>query len=192
MNRLFSPFLIILGVVLILILGVGGCLVSGYNSLVEKEEQVEESWSQVDTVLQRRAELIPNLVETVQGYADHEREVFDRITQARSQLAGAGTPEEAMDANAELSSALGRLMAIREDNPELQASENFTRLQDELAGAENRIAVQRQRYNEAVSEFNAAVRGFPRNVLANMFDFETRERFQAEEGAREAPEVSFD
>lgn len=192
MNRQFLPFLIVLGIVVALILGGGACLVSGYNSLVEKEETVEESWAQVENVLQRRADLVPNLVNTVQGYAEHEEEVFTRVAEARSELLAAGTPEEAAEANAGLSSALGRLMAIREDYPDLQASESFTRLQDELAGTENRISTERRRYNEAVREYNSSIRQFPRNMMANMFSFEAKEHFEADEAAHEAPEVSFD
>ncbi len=192
MNRSFLPFAIVLGVVLVLILGTGACLVSGYNGLVNKEEEVEASWAQVENVLQRRADLVPNLVNTVRGYADHESEVFTRVADARSRLLAAEGPEEAAEANQGLSSALGRLMAIREDYPELRASESFTRLQDELAGTENRISTERRRYNEAVREYNTSIRQFPGSILAGAFGFEAKQHFEAEDEAHTAPEVDFD
>jgi LemA protein len=188
--------------------GILGCLVVGgglgavglivalmlagrYNALVTANESIDGAWAQVENVLQRRADLIPNLVETVKGFAAQEQEVFTRVADARGRLAGATSPREAAAANAGLTSALGRLLAISENYPNLKSNENFIRLQDELAGTENRIAVERRRYNEAVREFNAQVKRFPNNLLAGSFGFSEREYFEAEEGAEEVPQVEF-
>lgn len=162
-----------------------------YNGLVKKDVAVAEKWGQVQNVLQRRADLIPNLVQTVKGYAAHEKGVFESVAAARAKLAGARTPEEAMKANAEVSSALSRLLAIVENYPQLKADRTFTRLMDELAGAENRIAVERMRYNEAIRTFNTAVRTFPGNLLAGIAGFAVKPFFEAEAGAKEAPKVDF-
>jgi LemA protein len=170
----------------------GATLVGRYNQLVSGNESIEASWADVENVLQRRADLIPNLVETVKGYAAHEREVFENVAEARSRLAGATTPAEAAAANAGLTSALGRLLAIAESYPELQASQNFARLQDDLSGTENRIAVSRKRYNDAVRAYNVAVKRFPSNLIASLFGFGPRdEYFEAASGAATAPEVEF-
>lgn len=179
------------GVLVLLALVVGFSLVGRYNSLVTANENINSSWAQVENVLQRRADLIPNLVETVKGYAAHEKEIFEQVAEARGRLAGAASPAEATAANAGLSSALGRLLAIAENYPDLKANENFIRLQDELAGTENRIAVERRRYNDAVREFNTSVKRFPNNLLAGMLGFAEREYFEAEEGAKEVPQVDF-
>lgn len=162
-----------------------------YNELVSAEEQVDAGWAQVENVLQRRADLIPNLVATVQGIAAHEQAVFTAVAEARSRLLGAQGPAEAGEADAALSSALGRLLAISERYPELRSSESFLRLQDELAGTENRIAVERRRYNELVRNYNIAIRRFPRRMFATLFGFEPREFFQASEAAQEVPTVDF-
>ena len=169
----------------------GGSLVGIYNRLVGQNEEVNKAWAQVQNVLQRRADLIPNLVETVKGYASHEKQVFESVAEARSRLAGAASPREAAAANAGLTSALGRLLAIAENYPTLKANENFIRLQDELAGTENRIAVERMRYNEAVRAFNTMIKRFPAKFLAGLFGFGPREYFEAEEGAKEVPKVKF-
>lgn len=182
---------IALGVVVVIALAIGMFAVGQYNSLVQAREGVDASWAQVENVLQRRADLVPNLVETVRGYASHEREVFTSVADARSRLLAATTPEEAAGANQALDSALGRLLAISENYPQLRASESFTRLQDELAGTENRIAVERRRYNEEARGYNAMMSRFPTNVFAGMFGFERRDYFEAEAGAREAPRVDF-
>lgn len=174
-------------VVLLGIIGVGQ-----YNSLVQAREDVDAAWAQVENVLQRRADLIPNLVETVRGFAAQEREVFTEVAQARSRLIGARGPEQAAEANQQLDSALSRLLMISERYPELRSNQNFIRLQDELAGTENRIAVERMRYNRAVRSYNTSIRTFPRNVFAGMFGFEPREYFEAAEGAAEVPRVQFD
>lgn len=171
---------------------VGVVAVGQYNGLVQAREHVDASWAQVENVLQRRADLIPNLVETVQGFAAQEREVFTEIADARSRLIGARGPEEAAQANQSLDSALGRLLVISERYPELRSNQNFIRLQDELAGTENRIAVERMRYNQAVRQYNASIRTFPRNLFAGAFGFQAREYFEAAEGAQEVPRVEFE
>ncbi len=191
MNRGLAGCLIVGGVI-VLILAIAGMSLAGtYNRLVAQDQQVKGAWAQVQNVLQRRADLIPNLVETVRGYAAHEKEVFENVAEARSRLAGATSPREAAAANAGLTSALGRLLAIAENYPNLKANENFIRLQDELAGTENRIAVERMRYNEAVRTFNTSIKRFPTNFLAGLFGFGEKEYFEAEEGAGQAPKVKF-
>jgi len=183
---------LIVGGALLLILLIGALMFTGtYNRLVSQNEQVNQAWAQVQNVLQRRADLIPNLVETVKGYATHEKEVFENVAEARSRLAGATSPREAAAANAGLTGALGRLLAIAENYPQLKANENFIRLQDELAGTENRITVERMRYNEAVRGFNTSIKRFPTNVLAGMFKFGEREYFEAEASAQTVPKVKF-
>ncbi len=174
---------------LALILGVS--CVGSYNRLVASDEQVDTQWAQVENVLQRRADLIPNLVNTVKGYAAHEKEIFTQVADARSRLLGARSPGEAAEANRALDSALGRLLAIAEAYPQLRASENFIRLQDELAGTENRIANERRHYNDAVREFNTRVRRFPTSVMAGMFGFDSKEYFEASADASTPPRVSF-
>ena len=165
------------------------------NSLISLREDVEMQQSQVETTLQRRSDLIPNLVETVKGYATHEQEVFTEIANARSELAGSiesGDINSINEANNALDSALGRLLAISEDYPDLEASEQFIALQDELAGSENRIAVARQYYNEKVQTYNTTVQQFPTSIVAGMSGFYPMQYFEADENAHEVPEVSFD
>ena len=191
MSKGLMGCLVVLGIVVVVGLLVGGMVVGRYNSMVRGNEQVNNAWAQVKVVLQRRMDLIPNLVETVKGYAAHEKEVFESVANARSKLAGAATPAEAAAANAGLSSALGRLLAIAENYPQLKANENFIRLQDELAGTENRIAVERRSYNETVRAFNASIKAFPNNIIAGIFHFPPREYFESDEGAKEAPKVKF-
>jgi LemA protein len=181
------PVAVIGGVVLIAVL----IAVTRYNSLVNQSSQVDEAWAQVETVLQRRADLIPNLVETVKGYAAHEKEVIASVAEARAKLSGARGPEQAAAADAQLSSALSRLLVVVENYPQLKANESFIRLHDELAGTENRISTERRRYNEEVREFNASIKRFPSNLFAGMFGFSAREYFQAAEGAEKAPQVKF-
>lgn len=165
------------------------------NSFVSLKEDVEMQQSQVETTLQRRSDLIPNLVETVKGYASHEEEVFTEIAEARSKLAGSissGDIEAINEANSELDSALGRLLAISESYPDLEASDQFIALQDELAGTENRIAVARQYYNETARDYNVKVQKFPASIIAGMSGYYPVPYFEADEGASEVPEVSFD
>ena len=191
MSKGLMGCLVVLGVIVVVALLVGGFVMGKYNGMVRQNETVNNAWAQIKVVLQRRMDLIPNLVETVKGYAAHEKEVFESVANARSKLAGAATPQEAAAANAGLTSALGRLLAIAENYPQLKANENFIRLQDELAGTENRIAVERRAYNDTVRTFNASIKTFPSNVIAGIFHFTPREYFESDEGAKEAPKVKF-
>jgi len=162
------------------------------NTLVTKDQTVKAAWSQVDIVLQRRADLIPNLVETVKGIAKQEQTVFGDIAKARSSLLSAGTPSEKIAANQQLDSAIGRLLVIVENYPQLKSNENFLRLQDELAGTENRIAVERKRYNDALQDYNTYLLKFPNNLIAGLAGFKPNEAyFQASEGSRQVPKVDF-
>lgn len=165
--------------------------VSGYNNLVTMSENVNGKWSQIDNQLQRRADLIPNLVSTVKGYAAQEQQIFTQVAEARSKLAGAGTPAQAAEANQEVSSALSRLLAIAEAYPQLKSDANFRQLSDELAGTENRIATARKDYNEAVQVYNARIKRIPTVLYAGIFGFGPREYFQTSEEARQAPQVDF-
>ena len=180
-------------VVLVLIALIGfGQYVGVRNSLVAKDQAVKEAWSQVDIVLQRRADLIPNLVETVKGYAQQEVTVFGDIAKARSALLSAGTPSEKIAANGQLDGALGRLLLVVENYPQLKSNENFLRLQDELAGTENRIAVERKRYNDTLRDYNTYVLQFPNNIYAGFAGYKQNDAyFKASEGAREVPKVNF-
>jgi LemA protein len=187
MNRKWLPVAVIVGAIVVIAIFLG----TKYNSLVGEREQVNGSWAQVQNVLQRRADLIPNLVATVKAYAAHEKETFTQIAEARAKLAGARTPEDAAAANGQLDSALSRLLVIAERYPELKANENFIRLQDELAGTENRIAVERQRYNDQVRDYNQTIRRFPTNLVAGAFNFESRDYFQADATSQRAPQVQF-
>jgi len=187
-----SKTAIVLITIIALILLSIGKYISVKNALVAKNEAVKTSWSQVDIVLQRRADLIPNLVETVKGYAKQEQTVFGDIAKARSQLLNAGTPEQKISANAQLDGALGRLLLIVENYPQLKSNENFLRLQDELAGTENRIAVERQRYNDTLKDYNIYVQQFPNNVFASSLGYKPNTAyFAATEGSREVPKVNF-
>jgi LemA protein len=162
------------------------------NGLVQKRETIQANWSQVDVVIQRRADLIPNLVETVKGYAAHEDSIFKELADARAAMAGAKTPADRIAADQQVGSALSRLMVVVENYPNLKANENFLRLQDELAGTENRIAVERRNYNQAVQDYNTAIQLFPGSMVASIGGF-TREDayFKAEEAARPVPKVDF-
>jgi LemA protein len=188
---------LIVGIVIIVVLGLIGAMVFGQyvstkNTLVSKNEAVKSAWSQVDVVLQRRADLIPNLVETVKGYAQHEETVFGDIAQARSALLSAGTPQEKIAANGQLDGALGRLLVVVENYPNLKANENFLRLQDELAGTENRIAVERKRYNDTLQDYNTYVQQFPASLFAGWAGFKANDAyFAASEASRQAPKVNF-
>ena len=185
--------LVVLAILLIVALLLGGSFVSRRNQMVAKREAVNSAWSQVDVVLQRRADLIPNLVQTVKGYAKQEQIVFGDIAKARSELLNAKSPSDKIAANGRLDSALGRLLVVVENYPQLKSNENFLRLQDELAGTENRIAVERRRYNETVQDYNTYIQLFPNSIVASMSSFTRNDAyFKTEEGARQAPKVSFD
>jgi LemA protein len=191
-----SKALIAIVVVVVLLLVVGLAVFGQYvgvkNTLVSKNEAVKAAWSQVDIVLQRRADLIPNLVETVKGYAAQEVTVFGDIAKARSSLLSAGSPQEKMAANGQLDGALGRLLVITENYPQLRSNENFLRLQDELAGTENRIAVERKRYNDTLRDYNTYVQQFPNSLFAGFAGFKANEAyFEASPGSREVPKVNF-
>jgi LemA protein len=182
---------IVVAILLIVGLGFFSYIVGTYNSLVKKDEGVKTAWAQVENQLQRRMDLIPNYVETVKGYAKHEREVFIEVTEARAKVAGSVTPSQQIEANTELTAALSRLLLVVERYPDLKANQNFIRLQDELAGTENRIAVERMRYNEAVRDYNVYIRRFPNNILAGIFGFGRATLFEAPEEAKKPPKVQF-
>src|SRR4030081_3151282 len=184
--------LIVIAVLLVAGLAGGGQFVSVRNDLVTQREAVNTAFSDVDVALQRRADLIPNLVETVKGYAKQEQTVFGDIAKARSALLSARSPQEKIAANGQLDGALGRLLLIVENYPQLKSNENFLRLQDELAGTENRIAVERKRYNDAVQDYNTYIGLFPNNIFAAWAGFKPNEAyFTASEGSRQAPKVNF-
>ena len=184
------------GVILLIVIW----MISGYNGLVSAEEEVNNAWSNVENQYQRRADLIPNLVNTVKGYASHEKETLDAVTQARTRAtqltvqADELTPEkikEYQQVQGEVGAALGRLIAISEAYPDLKANQNFLELQAQLEGTENRISVERRKFNDAAKEYNASIRSFPRNLLAGMFGFEKRPYFESAEGSESAPVVVF-
>ncbi|MBP8980816.1 MAG: LemA family protein [Syntrophobacterales bacterium] len=177
--------------ILLLAVSLYGFVKGNYNRFVALDEGVKSSWAQVENQLQRRFDLIPNLVETVKGYAKQEKDVLVEVTNARAKVGGANTVPEKINANNELSGALSRLLVVVERYPELKSNENFIRLQDELAGTENRIAVERKRYNEAVKNYNVAIRSFPANILAGMFGFGNAAFFEAPAAAKAVPQVKF-
>jgi len=184
--------IIILIVVVLLLFVFGSMYVSRRNEMVVKREAVNSAWSQVDVVLQRRNDLIPNLVETVKGIAGQEQKVFGDIAAARAAMAGAKTPAEKIAANGQVESALSRLLVVVENYPQLRSNENFMRLQDELAGTENRIAVERKRYNDTLQDYNTYIGLFPNNIVASLGGFTRNDAyFKADEGARQAPRVNF-
>ena len=195
MKKLSIPVIIIAVVAVIAIM-----CVSAYNSLVSSEESVDTAWSQVENVYQRRADLIPNLVNTVKGYAAHEKETLEGVVSARAKATQMTidptnlTPEDIekfQAAQGELGSALGKLLAITENYPDLKANENFKELQAQLEGTENRIAVERKKFNETAQVYNTSIRKFPRSIVASMFGFERKPYFKAQEGAEQAPTVQF-
>jgi LemA protein len=184
--------LIFLAVLLVIALLVGSSFVGRRNQMAIKREAVNAAWAQVDVVLQRRADLIPNLVETVKGYAVQEQVVFGEIAKARSALLGASTPADKIAANGQLDSAIGRLLVLVENYPQLKSNENFLRLQDELAGTENRIAIERRKYNEVVQDYNTNIATFPNSLVASLGGFTRNDAyFKTQEGARQAPKVNF-
>jgi len=192
---------IVLIVVLVVLLMIYSFFKNNYNALVTLEENVNQSWAQVNNQYQRRADLIPNLVETVKGYAAHEKETFMAVTEARAKVGQMSVSPEVLNnpaafqqfqqAQGALSSALSRLMVVVEKYPDLKANQNFLALQSQLEGTENRIAVERKRFNQAVQGYNTTIRRFPTNMLANMFGFEKKLYFEAQPGAENAPAVKF-
>ncbi|HEV2398863.1 MAG TPA: LemA family protein [Candidatus Sulfotelmatobacter sp.] len=192
MGKALIAVIVVIVIIGVIVLAAFGSYVTTRNTLVSKNEAVKSAWSQVDIVLQRRADLIPNLVETVKGYAQQEQTVFGDIAKARSALLSAGSPQQKIAANNQLDGALGRLLLIVENYPQLKSNENFLRLQDELAGTENRIAVERKRYNDTLQDYNTYVQQFPNNIFAGWAGFKPNDAyFQASEGSRVAPKVNF-
>lgn len=202
MNKGLKTLLIVGGVLVLFAIILYSTFAGTYNTLVRLDEEVNNAWAQVQNVYQRRADLIPNLVEVVKGYASHERETLEAVIEARAKatqpqinaeqvLQNPQLFQQFQQAQSQLSAALGRLMVVVERYPNLKANENFIRLQDELAGTENRIAVERRRFNEAVRNYNQTIRSFPTVLLAGMFGFEKRPYFEADPGAEEAPTVDF-
>src|SRR5262249_12243565 len=192
MGKALIAVIVVVVIIGVLVLSVFGSYVSTRNTLVTKNEAVKSAWSQVDVVLQRRADLIPNLVETVKGYAAQEVTVFGDIAKARSALLGAQTPGEKIAANGQLDGALGRLLAIVENYPQLKSNENFLRLQDELAGTENRISVERKRYDDDLQAYNTYIMQFPASIFAGWAGFHrNNDYFTASPAAQAVPKVQF-
>jgi LemA protein len=187
-----KAFLIVLVILVIIALLLGSSFISRRNQMAVKREAVNAAWAQVDVVLQRRADLIPNLVETVKGFAQHEEQVFSEIAKARQGYMNATTPADKIAANSQLEASLAKVLVLTENYPQLKSNENFLRLQDELAGTENRIAVERRRYNETVQDYNTYISLFPNSLVASMGGFTRNDAyFKTEEGARQAPKVNF-
>ena len=183
--------LAIIGVIVVFVILLALTMIPKYNSLVNGEENVEAKWAQVENQLQRRFDLIPNLVESVKGYAAHEQEILTELAEARTQYGGANSVEENAEASNELSGALSRLLVIVENYPDLKADANFRQLMDELAGTENRLAVAREDYNNAAQSFNSDIRRFPGSLIASFFSFERKDYFEAASGAETVPQVNF-
>jgi len=201
MKRSTIIILAVIGVIVLIAIGIFGWATGMYNSLVKLDESVNQAWAQVQNQYQRRADLIPNLVETVKGYAQHESQVFTDVAEARSSVGKLTVTPEVLnnpqafqkfqEAQGMLSSALSRLMAVAENYPQLKANENFLQLQSQLEGTENRITVERKRFNEVVQDYNVKVRTFPTAIFAGMFGFAQKQYFQAEPGSDKAPKVKF-
>ncbi|KOA20621.1 LemA family protein [Clostridium homopropionicum DSM 5847] len=187
MSKTLKSVFIVLGIILILAIPV----VSGYNKMVALDQVVTSAEGDIETELQRRNDLIPNFVNTVKGYATHEKEIFTEVADARAKLGGATNVEERANADAELSSSLSRLLVVVENYPELKANQNFRDLSVELEGTENRIKIKRQEYNEAVKNYNTTIRRFPNSIIAGIFGFEQKDYYKAAEGAKEVPKVDF-
>jgi LemA protein len=186
-----KTLIVILAIIVLMAIGAYSFFAGNYNKFVRLDQTVKSAWAQVENQLQRRYDLIPNLVETVKGYAKHEKDVLIEVTNARAKVGGAGNVPDKIAANNELSGALSRLLLVVERYPDLKANQNFLHLQDELAGTENRIAVERMRYNEAVKTYNQAIKSFPANLLAGMFGFKEGAFFDAPKEAKTAPKVQF-
>jgi len=186
-----KKIIIVVAVIAVLAIALYSMFAGNYNRFVQMDVGIKAAWSQVENQLQRRYDLIPNLVETVKGYAKQEKDVLVEVTNARSKVGGAGTVPDKIAANNELSGALSRLMVVVERYPDLKSNQNFLKLQDELAGTENRIAVERMRYNDAVKIYNQAIRIFPANFVAGMFGFKEAAFFEAPKDAKATPQVKF-
>ena len=186
-----KPVWIVLGVIVLIVVASGGAVVSKWNQLVAMDTDIKAKWAQVDNQLQRRADLIPNLVETVKGFASQERTILGSIADARAKMAGATNVSDRITASNELSSALGRLLVVVENYPQLKSDQTFIRLMDELAGTENRLSVERKRYNDAVQVFNVTIRQFPGNLMASFLGFKEQPFFQPPPEARQVPQVKF-
>ncbi len=191
MNKTLIAVLAVLGAIFLAAVIVGGSVISTRNRLVTMNEAIDAQWSQVENQLQRRNDLIPNLVSTVKGYASHEKEIFEDIAAARAKMAGAATRQDKIDGSNQMTGALSRLMMVVENYPNLKADRNFSQLMDELAGTENRIAVERMRYNNLVRDYNASLRRFPDNVIAGMFNLRPATYFKAPASATAVPKVQF-
>ncbi|MCL2792028.1 MAG: LemA family protein [Spirochaetaceae bacterium] len=191
MNKKVLWIVVPIAIIVIIVWSLFSWYINTRNQLIHLEENTNAGWAEIDNQLQRRNDLIPNLVATVRGYAAHEHDIFTSIADARSRLMGAGGVAETAAASGQLEGALSRLLMIVENYPQLKADQNFIRLQDELAGTENRLAVARRRYNEGVREFNARIRFFPANIIAGHLGLERKPYFEIPEAAREAPVVSF-
>ena len=187
MKKILGP----IAVIVIILAVMAMVLVPSYNKFVNLEEDVDKAYAQVENQLQRRLDLIPNLVNTVKGFASHEKEIISDIADSRAKLAGAKGPEDQAAANTELSGAISRLLVVVENYPDLKANENFTQLMDELSGTENRIGVARKDYNDIVSNYNRQVKRFPGKIVASIFGYDEKEYFKADAAANEAPEVDF-
>ena len=192
MNKRLKPWHIILIVVAVLAVALVGYTVKSYNGLVTLKQEVTQKESDIQTTLQRRADLITNLVNTVKGYASHEESIMKEVSDARAALVGANNTGDQLAANEQMTSALNRLLAIAENYPDLKANTNFIQLQDELSGTENRITQARRAYNDAVKTYNTKIQRFPTSLIAGIFNFEAFDYFQANEGAQEVPSVNFD
>ena len=192
MNKRLKPWHIILIVVAVLAVALVGYTVKSYNGLVTLKQEVTQKESDIQTTLQRRADLIPNLANTVKGYASHEESIMKEVSDARAALVGANNTGDQLAANEQMTSALNRLLAIAENYPDLKANTNFIQLQDELSGTENRITQARRAYNDAVKTYNTKIQRFPTSLIAGIFNFEAFDYFQANEGAQEVPSVNFD
>ncbi len=186
-----KSLIIVLAVIVFLAIAAYSFFAGNYNKFVKMDVVIKSSWAQVENQLQRRYDLIPNLVETVKGYAKQEKDVLVEVTNARAKVGGAGTVPDKIAANNQLSGALSRLMVVVEKYPDLKSNQNFMKLQDELAGTENRIAVERMRYNETVQVYNETIKSFPANFLAGMYGFKEAAFFKVEEAGKTAPKVKF-
>ncbi len=182
----------IVGIIILVVIAlIALSAIGSYNDLVSKKEDVDSKYSDISVQLERRADLIPNLVNTVKGYMEHEENIIDKVTKARENLVNAKTVEEKANANQELTTSINNLIAVVENYPDLKANENFINLQDELAGTENRIAVARKDYNDTVKSYNKTIKSFPKNLFASMFGFDEADYFEAKESSNEVPNVSF-